>query len=131
VAEDTGSPGRVLVLAYGFFTLASGSRSIVQIGFHLHRAPTAYVLSGVAAVVYGLNTVVVARSERTGEGSAARALFVLELVGVLGVGTLSLVRSSWFADASVWSGFGRGYGFVPLALPLLGLLWLRRTRRVP
>jgi hypothetical protein len=25
--------------------------------------------------------------------------------------------------------FGRGYGFVPLVLPVMGLLWLRRTAR--
>jgi hypothetical protein len=25
----------------------------------------------------------------------------------------------------VWSEYGRGYGFVPLALPVLGLLYLR------
>jgi hypothetical protein len=26
----------------------------------------------------------------------------------------------------VWSGYGSGYGFVPLVLPVFGLLWLRR-----
>ena len=34
-----------------------------------------------------------------------------------------------FPEATVWSGFGSGYGFVPLVLPVLGLLWLRRTAR--
>jgi len=29
----------------------------------------------------------------------------------------------------VWSGFGQGYGYVPLVLPFLGLLWLWRTGR--
>jgi hypothetical protein len=30
----------------------------------------------------------------------------------------------------VWSGYGSGYGFVPLVLPVFGLLWLRHwTRR--
>jgi hypothetical protein len=27
----------------------------------------------------------------------------------------------------VWSGYGSGYGFVPLVLPMIGLWWLRRT----
>ena len=49
----------------------------------------------------------------------------VELGGVVTVGTLSLVRTEWFPDASVWSGYGIGYGFVPLALPIAGLLWLR------
>ena len=53
----------------------------------------------------------------------------LELAGVLGVGVLSLLRPSWFPEASVWSGFGVGYGFVPAVLPVLGLLWLQRQRR--
>ena len=51
-----------------------------------------------------------------------------ELVGVLAVGVLSVLRTDLFADATVWSGFGSGYGFVPLVLPVLGLWWLRRTR---
>ena len=37
----------------------------------------------------------------------------VELGGVVTVGTLSLVEPDWFADASVWSGYGIGYGFVP------------------
>jgi hypothetical protein len=28
----------------------------------------------------------------------------------------------------VWSLFGRGYGFIPLLLPVLGLVWLYRRR---
>ena len=48
----------------------------------------------------------------------------IELAGVATVGT-SLVMEEWFPDASVWSGYGIGYGFVPLALPIAGLLWLR------
>ena len=38
-----------------------------------------------------------------------------------------LVVPQAFPDATVWSFFGIGYGFVPLVLPVLGLLWLRRT----
>jgi hypothetical protein len=29
-----------------------------------------------------------------------------------------------FAADSVWSGFGQGYGYIPLVLPFLGLAWL-------
>jgi hypothetical protein len=43
------------------------------------------------------------------------------------VGTVSLVMPEAFPDETVWSGFGRGYGLVPLVLPVLGLLWLRRS----
>jgi len=34
-----------------------------------------------------------------------------------------------FPHDTVWSFFGRGYGFVPLVLPVLGILWLRRQGR--
>ena len=52
----------------------------------------------------------------------------IELAGVVTVGTLSLVEDDWFPDASVWSGYGIGYGFVPAVLPVAALLWLRRVR---
>ena len=29
---------------------------------------------------------------------------------------------------TVWSHFGEGYGYIPLVLPIAGLIWLRRTR---
>jgi hypothetical protein len=51
-----------------------------------------------------------------------------ELVGVLVVGTLSLVLRDAFPDETVWSTYGIGYGFVPLVLPVLGLLRLRATQ---
>jgi len=33
-----------------------------------------------------------------------------------------------FADQTVWSTYGIGYGFVPLVLPIAGLWWLLRHR---
>ena len=39
---------------------------------------------------------------------------------MLAVGTLSLVARDWFPDASVWSDYGIGYGFVPAVLPSPG-----------
>ena len=49
----------------------------------------------------------------------------VELVGVLVVGTFSLADRAAFPDQTVWSVYGQGYFFVPLVLPVLGLLWLR------
>jgi hypothetical protein len=34
-----------------------------------------------------------------------------------------------FPDETVWSAYGRGYLFIPLVLPVVGLLYLRRTAR--
>jgi integral membrane protein len=84
----------------------------------------AYTLSLAAAATYALGWVAIRRASAGRTGFAARMLWV-ELGGVLAVGTLSLVEPDWFPDATVWSGFGIGYGFVPVALPVAGLLWLR------
>jgi hypothetical protein len=49
---------------------------------------------------------------------------------VLVVGLSSVLEKQDFKDATVWSDFGAGYGYVPLVLPLVGLWWLLRgTRR--
>lgn len=118
-------PGRVLVAVYGVFAVSAGARSGVQIATGFGDAPLAYLLSALAAAIYLLATVALARSSR----GVALACCTIELVGVLAVGTASLAVPELFPDATVWSGFGAGYGFFPLVLPVLGLLWLRRTRR--
>nr|WP_237517299.1 MULTISPECIES: hypothetical protein [unclassified Streptomyces] len=121
-------PGRVLVWFYGVFTVAAASRSVVQMIVDFGRAPLAYVLSAVAAVVYGFITYSLVR----GGEKARRAALVCcaaELAGVLVVGTWTLVSPSAFPDATVWSDFGMGYLFIPVILPVTGMIWLRRARR--
>ena len=120
-------PGRLLVLVYGIFALSATARAAVQIATKFHEAPLAYVLSALAAVVYICATVGLARSG-PGARRLATVAVTVELVGVLVVGTVSIARPDDFPDATVWSGYGEGYGFVPLVLPVLGLLWLRHTR---
>ena len=56
----------------------------------------------------------------------AFAACAFELVGVLAVGTLTVLDPELFPDQTVWSTFGMGYGFVPLVLPVAGLWWLVR-----
>ncbi len=119
-------PGRVLVAVYAIFALAATARAGVQIATRFDEAPLAYLLSALAAVIYIVATVALARSGPM----ARRVAFIacsVELAGVLIVGTLSLAWPDAFPDETVWSGYGRGYGFVPLVLPVLGLLWLRRS----
>jgi cytochrome bd-type quinol oxidase subunit 2 len=119
-------PGRLLIAVYAVFALAATARSAVQIATKFPEAPLAYLLSAFAAVVYIVATVCLARGNRTSRRVATVSI-VVELVGVLVVGTLSIVDPQAFPDATVWSGYGRGYGFVPLVLPVLGLWWLRTT----
>ena len=121
-------PGRVLVAVYGVFALSAAGRSVVQLSTKFHEAPLAYLLSAFAAVVYLVATVSLARAGATSRRVALIAIST-ELVGVLAVGTVSVLAPSAFPEATVWSGYGSGYGFVPLVLPFVGLWWLRRTAR--
>jgi hypothetical protein len=121
----TGGPGRVLVAVYAVFALAAGARAAVQLSTRFAEAPVAYLLSALAAVVYVVATVALARRGRR----VALVAISVELVGVLVVGTLSLVDRAAFPDETVWSAYGRGYLFIPLVLPIVGLLYLRRTAR--
>lgn len=125
-ATATG-PGRVLIAVYGIFALSATARAAVQIVGRFSEAPVPYALSGLAGLVYILATIGLA-----GRGPGARRLawgaVGFELAGVLVVGLLSVFDTGDFPDDTVWSYFGRGYGFIPLVLPLVGLWWLRRTR---
>jgi hypothetical protein len=120
-------PGRALIGVYGVFALAATARAGVQIATKYSEAPLAYLLSALAAVVYIAATVALARGDAPARRVAWTACTV-ELLGVLAVGTLSLAAPQDFPHATVWSGFGQGYGYVPLVLPVLGLTWLSRTR---
>jgi hypothetical protein len=123
-------PGRVLVLVYGVFALSATGRSSVQLMQKADEAPLAYTLSALAAVVYIVATYCLARPGPRTTPLAWLACSV-ELVGVLAVGTLTILDPELFPDDTVWSGFGSGYGFVPLVLPFVGLAWLRRVTGTP
>ncbi|MFB6725484.1 hypothetical protein ACFCV3_35215 [Kribbella sp. NPDC056345] len=120
-------PGRILVLVYGVFALAATARAGVQIATQFSDAPIAYLLSAFAAVIYCAATFALAKATTLSRRVATIAI-AIELIGVLGVGAFSYAVPEDFPDATVWSHFGQGYGFVPLVLPILGLFWLRRTR---
>lgn len=120
----------MLIAVYGLFALAATARASVQLITKFHEAPLAYLLSAVSGLVYIAATITLI----LGSPSARRVAWVaigFELVGVLSVGTASLIDPAAFPDATVWSGYGSGYGYVPLVLPFVGLFWLWRTRPRP
>jgi len=119
--------GRVLIAVYAILALAATARSAVQIATKFEAAPVAYLLSAFAGVVYILATVALIKR---GEFwyRVAWVTITIELAGVLAVGTLSLIDPVLFPADTVWSYFGRGYVFIPLVLPILGMIWLYRTR---
>ena len=123
-------PGRALLAVYLIFAVAAGSRAGVQIATKFHEAPLAYLLSALAALVYLAATIGLAIGGARGRLLALTGC-AIEMVGVLTVGTLSIADSAAFPDDTVWSRYGSGYGYVPLVLPMIGLFWLWRHRRVP
>jgi hypothetical protein len=124
--RNTG-PGRLLIAVYGVFAISATARAGYQILTKFSEAPLAYLLSAFAALVYVVATVSLAKAGTTWFKVSVAAVLV-ELLGVLVVGTLSILDSVQFPHETVWSLFGRGYGFIPLLLPILGLVWLYRRR---
>ena len=120
--------GLTLVAVYAVFALSATARSAVQLATKADEAPVAYALSAVAALVYVAATLGLAEV-----GPAPRRLawaaVLFELVGVLVVGTVSVVAPGVLADQTVWSSYGAGYGWLPLVLPFAGIAWLAHTRR--
>lgn len=118
--------GRLLIAVYAIFAISATARASYQLIREFDQAPLAYSLSAVSAIIYVIATISLARQQPKWQ-SIARLTIWFELLGVLLVGMLSLVLPELFAHPSVWSGFGAGYAFIPLLLPVLGLLWLRKN----
>jgi len=126
----SGGLGRVLIAVYGLLALAATGRSVYQILSEFDHAPLAYSLSALAGVVYIVATIALLAPGDTWY-RVAWVTISFELVGVLVVGLLSVLDPILFTEKAVWSFFGRGYAFVPLVLPILGMLWLYRHRPRP
>lgn len=117
--------GALLIAVYAIFAISATARASFQLLTKFNEAPLAYSLSALAAVVYIVATVALARTDARSQ-TVARWAVKFELVGVLVVGTLSLLWPAAFEHPSVWSWFGLNYACLPLVLPIFGLLWLNR-----
>ena len=117
--------GRLLIAIYAIFAISATARATYQLIREFDQAPLAYLLSSISAVVYLLATYSLSKSEAKWQRIALYTIW-FELVGVIAVGSLSLALPQYFAHPSVWSNFGAGYAFIPLLLPILGLIWLRK-----
>jgi hypothetical protein len=117
--------GALLIAVYAVFAVSATARASFQLLTKFDEAPLAYSLSALSAVVYILATFALARNDSRSQ-TVARWAVKFELVGVLLVGTLSLVWPAAFEHPSVWSWFGLNYACLPLVLPIFGLLWLNR-----
>ncbi|MGO2328406.1 hypothetical protein ACTXIU_13875 [Glutamicibacter arilaitensis] len=119
--------GRVIIAVYGILALAATVRAVYQIMSKFDEAQVAYSLSLISGLIYIVATFSLSSAKR---GAWLVSLYAvgIELVGVVVVGILSLTHPEVFAHPSVWSGFGEGYGYIPLVLPIVGLWWLYRNR---
>lgn len=119
--------GMLIITAYGIFAVSSFARALYQILTDFDASPVSYSLSALAAGVYIVATLALARIGPRAWMIALIAVLV-ELAGVLGVGLWTYLDPELFNEATVWSHFGEGYGYVPLVLPFIGLFWLLRHR---
>ncbi|RRR99441.1 hypothetical protein [Glycomyces terrestris] len=117
--------GRLIVLVYIVFAVSAGARAGYQVATKFGEAPLSFSLSAVAALIYLVAAVAIVR----GASRTALAAVGVELAGVLAVGALSFADPAWFPEPSVWSHFGSGYGYVPLVLPAVGLVYLLKRRK--
>jgi len=118
--------GNLVIAIYGVFALSATVRASYQLLRKYEDAPLAYWLSLLSAVVYVIATFALAKSNF----KLAKSTLIFELVGVLAVGSLSLLAPALFAHQTVWSFFGIGYGFIPLLLPVFGLWWISRRKSI-
>ena len=131
-------PARILVAVYAVLAIAATGRSGFQIIDRFEEAPIAFSLSAVAAVIYIVATFALAFRW----DAVAWVTIGFELLGVLVIGLLSvaapaviglegveLIDRAFGREGTVWAIFGLGYLCVPLALPVIGLLYLARSRR--
>lgn len=130
-------PGRVLVAVYAVLAIAATGRSAFQIVDRFSEAPVAFSLSALAAIVYIAATLALAlRFDRLAWITIGFELLGVLVVGtlsfvapaVLGLGDVTLVDRAFGREGTVWALFGAGYLSIPLALPIIGLLYLARRR---
>jgi hypothetical protein len=84
-------------------------------------------------MIYIIATIALAQSSSAWRNVAYGAV-IIELTGVLVIGAASFIWPEFFAYGgkqvrTVWSYFGIAYGCVPVVLPVLGLIWLGKSKR--
>jgi hypothetical protein len=125
--------GRLLIAAYAVLALAATGRAGYELAAKFDQAPLPYALSAMSALVYIVATIALARST-AGWRTVAYVAVIIELTGVLLIGAASFVWPEVFTYdgkqvKTVWSYFGIAYGFVPVVLPILGLIWLGKNKK--
>jgi hypothetical protein len=128
--EDAPPAGSILLTVIGTAYTVLAIAAVARTGYQAltgtataERAGTAVALSGVAGLVY-LVAAIGLRRRTPRSLLISRWCCAAELVGVIVV-SLVEIGVGGFGRAAVWSGFGVGYGYLPLVLPVMGL-WVTR-----
>jgi len=122
-----GGVGFILTIAYPTLAISVGIRAVWRIVITLLEGappPTNALLSALTAAFYVIATVGFARKARWAWRVSLVSLSA-ETVLTFVVGTLSLLPA--YADTigrTAWRAFGQDYGYLPLVLPIFGLIWL-------
>ena len=127
-AKPLGS-GRLLIAVYGVFALAASGRAVFELFTKFSLAPVSYVLSALSAAVYILVAFTLASSKPTAR-KIARAALWFELIGVLTVGTAGFFVGELGNFHTVWWLYGAAYACLPVVLPVFGLFYLNRKKRL-
>lgn len=117
----------LIVALYGVLAFAATGRASYELIAKFDKAPLAYSLSALSAVIYIVATVALARHTRASR-RLALVTITFELVGVIAVGTASIFTNV-FPASTVWSWYGISYGWFPLIMPVVGLIWLRKQKQ--
>ena len=117
----------LIVAIYGVLAFAATGRASYELIAKFDQAPLAYGLSALSAVIYIVATIALAKNTRVAK-RVALVTIAFELVGVLVVGSISIFDSGFFPRSTVWSWYGISYGFFPLVMPIVGLLWLKKRK---
>ena len=118
----------LIVALYGVLAFAATGRASYELIAKFDKAPLAYSLSAASALIYIVATVALAKHSKVSK-RVALVTIGFELLGVLVVGTLSIFAPEVFPHSTVWSWYGISYGWFPLIMPIVGLLWLRKQKQ--
>lgn len=123
--EIRGDAQVALLAAYSILAFAAVGRSTYELVFKFDEAPVPYIFSAAAAVIYLVACWAIWRGDEIGV-KVGKVACSIELIGVLTIGTITTLGDSAFDVGTVWSYYGRDYGWLPLVVPALALWWLFR-----
>lgn len=121
--ELRGDAQTALLAAYSILAFAAVGRSTYELIFKFDEAPVPYTFSVIAALIYLVACWAIWRGDALGV-KVGKVACSFELIGVLTIGTLTTIGERAFDVGTVWSYYGRDYGWLPLVVPALALWWL-------